>query len=341
MSIPASTSTDLVIAPVHKGRKELVSASGVQAWLDEVSSGERLFTGVVPRGMDYGENVWLNSTLAGSLGGLAGMLATGMVSAVGPVDLSIILGLFGAGAATGFFGGLPFFKRNESRGQKRFNLILAIQRLGLQNWLKARYGLEVDEQTLNSIAYKSLHNYLAINFTDVSGRNWQVEYSDGRNKFAVVPLEVTSDREVRVVNADSVVSMKAEVVESPLPGEAGSLLSSVRSRLTALKALSLGVESSHVVKRVEEDIRQAVATFRKLESLGAGFDGVERLVFVLNALNDELRGLVDAEVLAAKEDLTVQGNYVKSRHLEASVSSRLSLEAPVVNAVVKVESSNV
>lgn len=336
-------SMELATSSMKRGRKELVSASGVQAWLEKMSSGEGSFTSIVPgrAARRASENNFAVSLVTTSIAStLVGAVTISALPLYGSLNVLEIIGFVAATPLVVTGSAFPFFKRSSSRQKLLWAQLQTVQSAGLAAWLKARYGLEVSEGTLGKVTEKILLGEYPI-FADLSGGNWRVERSRVDNTIVVVPFEDAKDREKQVVR---VVGRGAEadlVTKVELPGELGSLLAGVESRLSALKLLSLAVESSHVVKRVEEDLRQALLSYRKLDVLGASVEGSGQLAVVLGALSDELRGLVDAEVSAVKADLTVQGNYLKSRHLEASVSSRLSLEAPAVSAVQKVESANV
>jgi len=312
-------SHELAIA-VKTGKRELVTAVEVQKWLNSVSSGTLLFNSVVDS--THAQNaltnaktndIWVYPLATGIFGAIPGM-CTGMVTDSNSLLPVIGLGIGGmATAIPVFFANLKFAKNSRIL----VNKMQSVQAQGLQAWLKSRYGILVTAPVLSAIANTLLVG-ITPRFTDTKNQRWIIKYSNNDSGWFV-----ESEGTIIAAEAETV---EATIVEIELPGESGVIFGNIESRLSMLKNYSFAAEISHNLLRIKEDVRQAVVSFRKLEALGEGESGESQLARVLSALNDELFVIIQQEAADVRNDLTVQGNYVLSRHLETGVHSAIRLE---------------
>jgi hypothetical protein len=312
-------SHDLAIA-VKTGKRELVTAVEVQKWLNSVSSGTLLFNSVMDSAQAQKaltdaktSDIWVFPLATGIFGAIPGMGA-GLVT-----DSQSLLPVIGLGIG-GMIGSIPFFLANlkfAKNSRILVNKMQSVQAQGLQAWLKSRYGILVTVPVLSAIANTLLVGS-APRFTDTKNQRWIIKYSNNDSGWFVEP-------EGTIIAAEAE-TVEATIVEIELPGESGVIFGTIESRLSMLKNYSFAAEISHNLLRIKEDARQAVVSFRKLEALGEGESGESQLARVLSALNDELFAIIQQEAADVRNDLTVQGNYVLSRHLETGVHSAIRLE---------------
>lgn len=349
--VPVSNtvSTDLVVGTKPKS-KYAVSRATAEAWLEEASFGKELFIPLVSLrasqavASEASVSVPSLSAQFGGLGALFGVMG-GMFTMTAQVaashshhlasgnllDSLLFLGVPGVIAG---LGSAPFISKSRAKHSLLLNQLEAVHSQGLRSWLKARYGLVVTDEVLKQSVVGMLEDGSVPVFEDVSGREWVLRPSHADGSAWLV------DQFVPTVDSEAV-TVETVVDEVVLPGEAGVIYSSVMGRLAILSAYSLSAESSHNVKRVREDVRQAIVTFRKWEALGGDSSGEDKLVVVLSALNEELLAIVNHELATVGDDLTVQGNYLKSRQLESGIVSGLSMNVSTVETEKEVVVRNV
>lgn len=312
-------SQSLAIA-VKPGKHEIVSESDARAWLDEVSSGKNLFVSIVRE--EIAKKWWAatNSTEIkiftangvgfGLLGGIIpaiplhwDWITLGGVGIVGALSLGVLANRIS--------------HRDFKKSKKIWDKIKQVEERGFRYWLKARYDITLAEESSEEIVERLLLEY-ATNFIDLKGQPWVIKYSHEDKGWFVEPRKSSTVDEAKTI--------EKVIVEAALPGESGVIFGSIESRLNMLKNYSFAAETSHNLLRIKEDARQAIVSFRKLEALGEGESGENQLVRILSALNDELLAVIQQEAADVRNDLTVQGNYVLSRHLETGVHSAIRLE---------------
>jgi hypothetical protein len=286
-------STELVV-PVQKKGKELIFQDQVKAWLETVSAGKELFVSVVPSNV---RRKYPNSFSVGFIAwiGVTGMDLVGEVvmrlhSGWTPLDetqQAVFSGMvFGPAFAAAIVSSWIAHK-GDKRTAAIWDSVVEFEKQGLSAWLKARYGLIVSDETLKEMAEKILSNQ-ATQFSDDEGSIWVLR--DTPPDAAGNVSWFVEEQQLTVVEEPAM--LEASVVEVVLPGEAKTLHDSILNRLDVLKAYSLSVESSHNVSRSEQEARQAILSYRKLEALGEGAHGYAELVDVLSAVNEDLLAIV-------------------------------------------------
>jgi hypothetical protein len=335
MSEIMPTDEDLQVQAIDwtPGKYELISTGAVQEWLNSVSSGTSLFGSLLPKASaiheltDRTADKWAFTAILGSFGAVLGSIP-GLI-----IDPTTWSSLIGAGAGVTLTAGSVLFAGSKvvNKTRIRSEKIKKVQAQGLQAWLKSRYGILVNIPVLTVLAYDSLLGR-SSSFVDIKGQSWVMKYSEKDSGWFVEPE--------KSITADEAKTIEKVIVEAALPGELGVIFGSIESRLDLLKNYSFAAKTSHNLLRISEDARQAVVSFRKLEALGEGESGESQLVRVLSALNDELLAVIQQEAEDVRNDLTVQGNYVLSRHLETGVNSAIRLEGQKsVNATIDADLS--
>jgi hypothetical protein len=307
MSEIMPTDEDLQVQAIDwtPGKYELISTGAVQEWLNSVSSGTSLFGSLLPKASAIHELTDRTAdkwAFTAILGSFGAVLGSipGLI-----IDPTTWSSLIGAGAGVTLTAGSVLFAGSKvvNKTRIRSEKIKKVQAQGLQAWLKSRYGILVNIPVLTVLAYDSLLGR-SSSFVDIKGQSWVMKYSEKDSGWFVEPEK------------------------------------SIESRLDLLKNYSFAAKTSHNLLRISEDARQAVVSFRKLEALGEGESGESQLVRVLSALNDELLAVIQQEAEDVRNDLTVQGNYVLSRHLETGVNSAIRLEGQKsVNATIDADLS--
>lgn len=327
-------STDLVIPAQRKS--QLISQETADSWLSEVSTGKDLFQSVIPSSVatkifkpkreTVADAIVLpfSLTLVGTMGAvLAGLFVPGnFEGALDHLNLLGQAGLFlGPATVIGGVGGL-FGNRIGNKKLMKRAVVQAFQEKGLRNWLKARYGIDIHDETLSGVAGHLLEGKES-SFVDKTGRGWLIRPSGSgaaASKWLVEEQKIVQSTEastIAVIDASEIV----------LPGEAQTLYDSITARVTMLDSYNLTVESSHTVRRAEQEAKQVVASYQKLEALNESASGEAALVEVLAAVNEELLEVAQVEAASVRSQMAVQSNYLQEKKAAKGFST---LKLPVV-----------
>lgn len=313
-------STELVVPTQGSKKKLLVSQEAAEFWVSDVSKGKELFTSVIPTlnaeqvayasrgGTSANAIVTFVFGLAGS--GMADLLVfmpmqgdqpnlaiTGMALA------SLLVPITAVSAVAAFIN-----KRHHRWGEKWWKVIHTVQSTGLRAWLKARYGVRVDDEGLASLASQVLEGKEHA-FTDTSGKTWLMRPV---NAESASPQWLVEKKQNATASEAEVVDVNIDAVK-PLPKKAKALYANIVAQVETLNSYPLTVESSHAVRRSEQEAEEIIASYRKLEALNARNAGDAALVEVLSAINDELGDVAQHEVAAVRKQMAVQSNYLQDK----------------------------
>lgn len=336
-------STELVVPGQKKG-KEFLTQEQVKNWLTEVSTGSSSFVSVVPAKLvrDFEafskySNMWgFTGVLFASISLIDMVIFAFPSTASGGGYTEMGFGLYFAaicGPAAGMSGLVPLLLPHwMRRKRKQVNSIMALQALGVQSWLKARYGITVPRDVLPRIALDAWIGR-EIKFADVTNRQWiMVPFRAETNETHWRIEEKKTETRVEAVTAEAAVS--SVVI---LPNEAKTLHESIKTRLGVLGGYNLSVDSAHSVRRAEQEAAQAISTYQKLDRLGEAESGYSGLVEVLSEVNEELHHVVQSEAGELRKQLAVQSNYLRDKKSGRGSSSLEldSIAAPINNLQVE------
>jgi hypothetical protein len=324
------------VVSVKSGRKEIVSQDRLTSWLEEARSGKSLLSPVIPstvngsqlelnaQGMNTG-TISVYAIMLGAQGAAVGGIGSWIINAalasssssfVLPAwfDLSTVAagaGLLGVGSVllTRFF---------NKKGTLLWNTVLQIQSEGLRSWLQARYQVEVSDEVLAVTAANMLQSKKNINLSDTSSRNWVLRFNGDKQSYQLDPQQVA----VKSVEQEALLQqapVKIAVGTASLPDSAQNIVDSIDTRLTQLHKFALSTEQSHVVARTVEDAREAVAAFERLDALGAGESGLERLTSILRLLDGELEEIVQARIAEESTVFASRQRKIEARHSKVEI----------------------
>jgi hypothetical protein len=349
--------TDLVPTSKKPSKNEVIFRAGAQNWLKRMSLGVEQFSPLISSQKSqsliaksrfmHAWALWTYPTApVGSFAGVATLLPMGREFLLSEPSL-IPLVIVGCTVGAIVLIGAPLSKLTQHRNRKKYAETHLINQQGLKNWLKARYGIEVNEEQMEKLMkYPNLHAkaYLretseyGIDFVDVNGRKWVFNTNKDKSK----GWHVTAYKETAVekpIESERVTSLKELTEEVALPGETNAIFESISSRIAQLEQYSLETEASHNILRIVQDTREAVATYKKLDALGEADTGLADLVEVLSILNEELLAIVRKEASDVRNDLLIQKDYLRSRQLESGLNPKLGLQLDA-HKVEKIEVSH-
>lgn len=330
-TVATNTGSQNKLVALKKGRKELVSQDAISSWLEEAQSGKSLLSPVIPFSADgaqleveaQGMSTGTKSTYAAVLGAQGAILtamgcwvanavmASASLSHILPIwfDVSAIA----AGAGLSGFGSY-FFMSSNKKDKALWNTCLNVQSEGLRSWLWARYQVEVSDEALAVAAVDMLKHKETISLLDSNDRNWVLRLNIEKWNYQLEPRKI----EVKPVHQETSLQQAPVTIAvgaSFLPESAQKVVDSIDIRLSQLHKFALSTEQAHVVSRTVEDAREAVAAFERLDALGAGESGLERLTSILSLLDGELEKIVQVRI--AEESV---GFATHQKSVEARVS---------------------
>jgi hypothetical protein len=336
--------TDLVLTSKKPSKNEVIFRAEAQNWLKRMSLGVEKFSPLISS--QKSQSLIAKSRFTNALacwtfptapvGGFAGIMTVlplgkeFFINETGLAALILVGCIFGTTAVVG----TPLSKLTQYKSRKKYAETYLINQQGLKNWLKARYGIEVNEEQMEKLMkYPSLHakadlretSEYNIDFVDVNGRKWVFNTDKDKSE----GWHVTAYKEKAVekfIELERATSLKELTEEVTLPGEANAIFGSISSRVAQLEQYSLETEASHNILRIIQDAREAVATYNKLEVLGEADTGFIDLVEVLSILNEELLAIVRKEASDVRNDLLIQKDYLRSRQLESGLNPKLGLQ---------------
>jgi hypothetical protein len=338
--------TDLVPTSKKPSSKEITFRTEAQNWLDRMSLGVEKFSPLISS--QKSQSLIAKSRFANALAlwtyptapmgtftGLATLISMGrefLLSELALVPLVLVGCTVGATALIG----VPLSKLTQRKSRKKYAETHLINQQGLKNWLKARYGIEVNEEQMEELMkYPTLHAnaylYLRetseynIDFVDVDGRKWVFNTDKDKSEgWHVTPYKEKAVK--KPIKSEQTTSLKEITEEVVLPGEANAIFGSISNRVAQLEQYSLETEASHNILRIVQDTREAIATYKKLDALGEADTGLADLVEVLSILNEELLAIVRKEASDVRNDLLIQKDYLRSRQLESGLNPKLGLQ---------------
>lgn len=327
--VAMNTGSQDELVALKQGRKELVSQDAISSWLEEAQSGKSLLAPVIPSTVD-GSQLKLDTQemstgmisgyaiTVGSQGAVFGLIGSWIANAALASHSSLsgwsVLSIAAAGA--GLFGGGSFLlmRFGNKKGKLLWDTCLRIQSEGLRPWLQTRYQVKVVNEVLTAIAEGMLQGKKAISFSDADKHNWILRLAKNKHSYQLEPAPIDAKTDVQVTSLQQA-PVKIVVGTSSLPATAQTVIDSIDTRLSQLHKFALSTEQSHVVARTVEDAREAVAAFERLDALGAGESGLERLVSILGLLDGELEKIVQVRI--AEESV---GFAARQKSVEARVS---------------------
>jgi hypothetical protein len=336
VAIANKSSQEIAPIAVKSGKKEVVSEEQVASWLEDAASGEYALFSVVPsdvRKKNQGvtmhqkmteasfENVTLG-VLSGLTGGLLSCAMFAIAVNIDPSSLpfSTFFEFLLGGASVLGTSSYAFHQFSKKRYRALWNKVMAVQSDGIHAWLDARYGIQVSDNVAEKLATQVLIETYIIRseFQDMNGRFWVLRFDKSVKGFLVEPKPV----EVKEVEAPARIRQAPVILSvgaGHLAGEAGKLGKHIDLRLAQLSRFALTVEESHGVARAVEDAREAVAGFERLELLGAGKNGLDRLTGILSLLDGELNAILQAKITEEDRALIARQQSVEARQKSKKV----------------------
>jgi hypothetical protein len=335
VAVANNSSQEITVSSMKLGKKEVVSEERVASWLEDTASGKYALSSVIPADVPnkykgsslHGgttaasfESLVQDTGLGAGLGAMFGMV--GSMPALYALDWSgsaaflTTLGTMIVGAGLLGFSWHGFPRASQKRHRVLWSKIMAVQRKGIHTWLNARYGIQVSDDMAETLALRMLTQPYIVGsgFQDANGQIWVLSLDESVKGFLVEPKPV----EVKEVETPASIRQAPVILSvgaGHLAGEAGKLGKHIDLRLAQLSRFALTVEESHVVARAVEDAREAVAGFERLELLGAGENGLDRLTGILSLLDGELDAILQVKI--AEEDAALLAR-------QKSVEARLS-----------------
>lgn len=345
-------STDIVVYKKDKpvGVSVDTFVQHADSWQAVVESGSELFVPVLPgqarviakkrNESDYGMSKYgLLPGFATFIGSAVPMLAT-----TSPETMAFSFAFLGVNVAASLltgFGSFKIFRKvtREEKTKSEFVLNEAFKhdKQGLKRWLDTRYGLSsVTDYTLSKMV-TSMYRGESTRFlsTNSGERLWNFVYDSTKDGWFVEELKSVAQKEAGLAltaGKTSAVSSKGvkdeQLVEaSKLPGECAVLLESFQSRQLSLSELSLSTEAQHVIRRSQEDLRQALSLYSKMVAVGKSDVAAVRLGESLSLLIEELNVLLEQEFESLDNEFQAQHAYLKSRQLGYGQEPGLVLNA--------------
>jgi len=249
-------------------------------------------------------------------------------SEFGGSGLAVGTNIFAGAISLGLFSSVPRWVKSWKQQIEGGR----INAKALKSWLLSRYGIEVSHATLVMITDESYRKF--------AGRKTRVSFSDDIEffdvefrKFILVLNKVDGKsfhvvEKVKFGDESSKVKVLPEVaVDAVFSGEAQVLFDSIMSKVDVLVKKDLGVESKHVLSRIQNDLRQAIQLNNELVSFGDSDSPA--LVSVLSGLRQEVTQLFEDERSEVEAQLEVQSRYIKARQ-RISSDNRLIIVAGLV-----------
>jgi hypothetical protein len=330
---------EIVISSMKLGKKEVISEERVSSWLEDMASGKYALSSVIPADAPQkyqGKALYSGTTaasfeslvqdtgLGAGFGAMFGMV--GSMPALYALDLSGSAAIFttfgtmivGAGLLGFSWHGFP--RASQKRHRVLWSKVMAVQHKGIHAWLNARYGIQVSDDMAEKLASQVLTEPYIVGsgFQDVNGQLWVLRFDESVKGFLVEPKAV----EVKEVEAPAGIRQAPVILSvgaGHLDGDAGMLGKHIDLRLAQLSRFALTIEESHGVARAVEDAREAVAGFERLELLGAGKNGLDRLTGILGLLDGELDAILRAKIAEEDEALLARQRSVEARQKSKKV----------------------
>jgi hypothetical protein len=341
--VAMNTGSQNELVALKRGRKEIVSQNNLNSWLEEARSGKNLISTVLLAGMkkkNYGIGdvlereaepvskaaAWAYSSPMALFGALSGFGGSWVINASSMVNTSTTLPVsFGEAISVSLIGaavlGSGFFSWLWSASKKDkaiWDNVVYAQSDGLRAWLHTRHDIIVSDEILQKVAIAMLKFQRSISFMDVDGHKWVLRVRDSGDRYQLEPAPIDVKTDVQVTSLQQA-PVKIVVGTSSLPEPAQKIIDSIDVRLSQLHKFALSTEQSHVVARSVEDAREAVAAFERLDALGAGASGLERLVSILSLLDRELERIVQSRIAEESAGFALHQQSVEARMHTAEV----------------------
>ena len=337
VAVGNNSSQEIAVSSMKLGKKEVVSEERVSSWLEDMASGKYALSSVIPGDAPYnyqGSAVYRSAAkipleeLAEFtfVGGAFGAFLVGLGSV--PVTFALPLsnsmfavvtsGMFVAGFGIFGFSWHILLHAIKRHYRVLWSQLAPVQSQGVHTWLDARYGIQINKDVAEALAEQVLIGTPMYEFQDVNGQIWVLRFDESVKGFLVEPKPV----EVKEVEASAGIRQAPVILSvgaGHLVGEAGKLGKHIDLRLAQLSRFALTIEESHVVARAVEDAREAVTGFERLELLGAGENGLERLTGILSLLDGELDAILQTKIAEEDQALLARQKSVENRQKNKKV----------------------
>jgi hypothetical protein len=337
VAVANKSSQEVVIPSMMLGKKEVVSEERVSSWLEDMASGKYALSSVIPgdapgkyqgKALYSGttaasfESLVQDTTLGAGFGAMFGMVGSMPVLYAldwsGSPAILTTIGTMITGAGLLGFSWHGFPRMSQKRHQVLWNHLIAVQSKGVYAWLDTRYGIQVADDVAENLAAQVLIGAHMSEFQDVNGQFWVLRFDESVKGFLVEPKPV----EVKEVEAPAGIRQAPVILSvgaGRLDGDAGKLGKHIDLRLAQLSRFALTTEESHGVARAVEDAREAVAAFERLDALGAGASGLERLTGILSLLDGELDAILQTKIAEEDAALIARQQSVEARQKNKKV----------------------
>jgi hypothetical protein len=337
IAIVDKNSQEVSVSSIKLRKKEVISEERVSSWLEGMASGKYALSTVIPADTpgkyqgpavygnttkisfeDLGQTTMVGSSVGGMLGFFVGMPLLQTLDLSVSATIVSALGMTMAGAGIlGFswHGILPIVQKHY---RFLWSQLTAVQSQGVRAWLDTRYGIQVNDDVAKTLAEQVLIGTPMYEFQDINGQLWVLQFDESMRGFLVEPKPV----KVKEVEAPAGIRQAPVILSvgaGHLAGEAGKLGKHIDLRLAQLSRFALTVEESHVVARAAEDAREAVTGFERLELLGAGKNGLDRLTGILSLLDGELEAILQAKIAEEDAALISRQRKIEARHSKVEI----------------------
>jgi hypothetical protein len=348
-------STDIVVYKKDKpvGVSVDTFAQHADSWQAVVESGSELFVPVLPvQARAVAEKRDDSEYGMAKYGLLPGFVtftgsAVPLLAVASPGTTALSFAFLGVNVVASLLTGFGSFKifHKVTRKEKAKSELVLVEafkhdKQGLKRWLDTRYGLAsvTDDTLYTMVAQMYRGNSTQFVSTNNEERLWNFAYDSTKDGWFVEELKSVAQKEAGLAltagktSAGSLVSSKGvkdeQLVEAEkLPGECAVLLESFQSRQSSLAELSLSTEAQHVIRRSQEDLRQALSLYSKMVAVGKSDIAAVRLGESLSLLIEELNVLLEQEFESLDNEFQAQHAYLKSRQLGYGQEPGLVLDA--------------
>jgi hypothetical protein len=337
IAVANNSSQEIAVSSIQLRKKEVVSKEQVSSWLEDMTSGKYALSSVIPMNAPYnyqGSVVYRSAAkipfeelaeptlVGGALGGFLVGFGSVPVTFVSNLSDSMFAVVTSSLLVSGFgifgFGWHILLHAHQRRYRVLWSQLTAVQSQGVRAWLDTRYGIQVDDDVAKTLAEQVLIGAPMYEFQDTNGQFWVLQFDESMKGFLVEPKPV----KVKEVEAPAGIRQAPVILSvgaGHLDGDAGMLGKHIDLRLAQLSRFALTLEESHGVARAVEDAREAVAGFERLELLGAGKNGLDRLTGILSLLNGELDAILQAKIAEEDEALLARQRSVEARQKSKKV----------------------
>lgn len=288
-------------------------------------------------------------SLAGGGGGNASLLS--LAVAIGTyfqgafLASSISMGVLAVSAGLGAGGLIKMSRRNK----KIYNLMVKMENTQLpivEDWLKNRYNLELDQETLANLnksifgsnfsfsniplPSKQLYNSFYIVDNNIEFRNKKGDFfllkSLGENGQKEFYVEEITRKEVTAV--DKVTDTKK--VHS-FNGEASTLYESIVARVASLSETPLDPEQQYYLSSMSAALENVITIDAQYKKVNMADESPARVIEILSTLNNKVSRIQTAVLAEFEKQLFIQASSLNEQKVqEESIKAIDALESQEV-----------